>query len=264
VPEVRNARDLAVSTFDGRVAVVTGASSGMGQATAWMLAERGAQVMAVDTDAAALTGTVDGATRPSSIRAFVADVTDQDESAAAVTAAVDAFGGVNILANIVGGSRTGDTVVEMPLEEFERVVRLNLTSVFLMCKAAIPHMITQGGGTIVNVASNVVQRGMRRNPAYMAAKGGVVTLTRSISIDGAEHNIRANCVIPGPTLSKTLLDAMATWPPEKKDKLAASTQLGRMADPRELAAVIVFLASDESSYIAGEAIPVVGGQSPFL
>ena len=211
-----------MSQLEGQVAIVTAAGGGIGQATAWLLAERGAAVLAVDIDTAGLAETKAQAT--GTLVTLVGDATRWDDAQAAVAAAKREFGKLTILANVVGGSRPGQTVVDMSPEEWTRWVDLNLTSTFLMCKAAIPLMAESGGGSIVNVSSGAGVTGMMKNPAYVAAKGGVIALTRSLAIDHADQHIRANCVAPGPILTPLM---ERNRRPEEIDYLARMTLVGR-------------------------------------
>ncbi len=165
-----------MSQLDGQVALVTAAGGGIGQATAWLLAERGASVLAVDIDEAGLADTQASAT--GNLVTLKGDATSWADAQAAVAVAKDRFGRLTILANVVGGSKPGQTILDMSPEEWTRWVDLNLTSTFLMCKAAIPLMAESGGGSIVNVSSGAGVTGMMKNPAYVAAKGGVIALTR--------------------------------------------------------------------------------------
>ena len=167
------------------------------------------------------------------------------------------FGKLTILANVVGGSKPGQTILDMSPEEWTRWVDLNLTSTFLMCKAAIPLMADSGGGSIVNVSSGAGVTGMMKNPAYVAAKGGVIALTRSLAIDHADQHIRANCVAPGPILTPLM---ERNRRPEEIDYLAKMTLAGRIGVPHDIAATIAFLSSKDGEFINGELINVAGGR----
>lgn len=240
----------------GRTAVVTAGGAGIGQATVWVLSECGASVVAADIDSAGLEETLREARCPDRIRTVVVDATSEAGAAAAVEAAVDAFGGLHILANVVGGSRPGRTVVDETLEQWEFWVRLNLTSTFLMSRAAIPRMAASGGGAIVNISSGAGQTGMQRNPAYVAAKAGVIGLTRSLAIDHAEQRIRANCITPGAILTPLM---RRNRTPQEIDFMSRMNLAGRLGDPRDIANTVAFLASDEGAFINGEVINVAGG-----
>ena len=145
----------------------------------------------------------------------------------------------------------------MSPEDWTRWVDLNLTSTFLMCKAAIPLMAESGGGSIVNVSSGAGVTGMMKNPAYVAAKGGVIALTRSLAIDHADQHIRANCVAPGPILTPLM---ERNRRPEEIDFLARMTLAGRIGVPHDIAATIAFLSSKDGEFINGELINVAGGR----
>jgi NAD(P)-dependent dehydrogenase (short-subunit alcohol dehydrogenase family) len=242
--------------LNGKVAVVTAAGAGIGAATAALLVRSGATVVGVDLDVDALTEQRDllggGAFHP-----VVADVSDPATVDAAIAEAVRLGGRIDVLANVAGGSRPGHDVVALDPAEWDRLVRVNLTSVYLMCRAVIPHMRTAGGGTIVNVSSGAGLRGMHANPAYVAAKAGVVALTRALALDHGPEGIRTNCVAPGP-VATPLMRRNRT--PEQIEMLAREVSvLGRLGEPEELAEAIVWLASDASSYVVGQTIEVDGG-----
>jgi NAD(P)-dependent dehydrogenase (short-subunit alcohol dehydrogenase family) len=186
----------------------------------------------------------------------VADVSDPDAASAAVARAVELGGRVDVLANVAGGSRPGQDVVALDPAEWDRLVRVNLTSVYLMCRAVIPHMRASGGGSIVNVSSGAGLRGMHANPAYVAAKAGVVALTRALALDHGPEGIRTNCVAPGP-VATPLMRRNRT--PDEIAVIARQSIVGRLGEPEELAQVIAWLASDESSYVMGQTIAVDGG-----
>jgi NAD(P)-dependent dehydrogenase (short-subunit alcohol dehydrogenase family) len=245
-----------VGQLDGRIALVTAAGGGIGQATAMLLAERGACVIAADIDPAGLEETLHSCTAPERLRTVVADATTLAGAESAVHAATEAFGGLSILVNVVGGSRPGKTVVEMSPEEWDGWVRLNLTSTFLMCKAAIPVMAASGGGSIVNISSGAGVNGMKKNPAYVAAKGGVVSLTKSLAIDHAEQKIRANCIAPGAILTP-LMERNRRQ--EEIDWMAGANLVGRIGLPHDIAAMVAFLSSDDGAFVNGELINVSGG-----
>ncbi len=229
--------------LDGRIAIVTAGGGGIGQATAWLLVERGASVVAVDIDPAGLAETARACDAPDRLRTLAADATTLAGAEASVRDAVENFGGLHILANVVGGSRPGKTVVDLPLEEWESWVRLNLTSTFLMCKAAIPAMARSDG--------------MQKNPAYVAAKGGVIALTKALALDHAGQHIRANCIAPGAVLTPLM---KRNRRPEEIDWMANANLVGRIGMPHDIAAMVAFLSSEDGSFVNGELINISGGQ----
>lgn len=253
-PEYSGSRESGMQ-LTGKVAIVTGAAAGIGQATARLFVERGAKVVATDVDEAGLADTRQGL-EPEMIETLVSDATSAHDAAAAVALASKRFGALHLLVNVVGGSRPGKTVVDFDEEEWEFWVRLNLTSTFLMCRAAIPAIDAAGGGSIVNIASGAGVTGMGRNPAYVAAKGGVIALTRSLAIDHAPA-IRANCIAPGPILTPLMKRNRSEPEIAFMSKLSLA---GRLGKPEEIGATAAFLCSDDAAFINGELINVAGGR----
>jgi NAD(P)-dependent dehydrogenase (short-subunit alcohol dehydrogenase family) len=250
----------ASDTSDAKVAIITAAADGIGRATALAFRRAGYRLALVDIDAAGLERTAQEA-GSEQVSTIVADVTEQPDTQRIASAAVEAFGRIDALVNVVGGSRPGKSTIELSLEEWNRLLALNLTSVFLMCQAVLPHLERAGHGAVVNVSSGAGLRGMQRNPGYVAAKAGVAALTRALAIDHGPQGVRVNCVAPGPI--RTPLMRRNRTP----DEIAAMGSLaiaGRIGEPEEIAAAILWLAGDESSYVMGQTLAVDGGVASLV
>jgi NAD(P)-dependent dehydrogenase (short-subunit alcohol dehydrogenase family) len=246
--------------YAGKVAIITGGGKGIGRATALAFAREGATVAIVELDAAA--GEAVAAEIGERGRFIPADVTRAADAERAVAETVAAFGGVDVLHNNAGIQHYGDAL-ETTEEEWDRVLSVNLKSMFLMAKYAIPAMIARGGGAIVNTASVQSYANQPRVCPYAASKAGVLGLTRSLAIDFAKNNIRVTAVCPGsidtPMLhyaAETLVggDAKSVIRGWGEQVLA-----GRVGRPEEIAEVVLFLASPRASYITGSAHIVDGG-----
>jgi len=239
----------------GRVVIVTAAADGIGAATATAFADNGYRVVLADIDPTRLAATTAGL-HGAEVTSICGDVTTEAGAAAIVDHAVNTFGALDGLVNVVGGSRPGKTVVELGLGEWNTLLSLNLTSVFLMSRVAIPHLVQRGGGVIVNVSSGAGLRGMHANPGYCAAKAGVVALTRAMAIDHSASGVRVNCVAPGP-IRTPLMERNRTV--EEIAAMGRVALAGRIGEPEEIARTILWLASDASSYVIGQTLEVDGG-----
>ncbi|MGC7096957.1 3-oxoacyl-ACP reductase [Amycolatopsis lurida] len=244
--------------FDGRVVTITGGGSGIGLATARRLAEEGAKVVIADVAEEAGKAAADEVGG-----LFVrTDVTDEEQVKALFQTAVDEYGSLDVAFNNAGISPPeDDSILTTGLDAWEKVQRVNLTSVYLCCKYAIPHMQAQGKGSIVNTASFVAVMGAATSQiSYSASKGGVLSMTRELGVQFAREGIRINALCPGP-VNTPLLKELFAKDPERAARRLVHVPLGRFAEPEELAAAVAFLASDDASFITASQFLVDGGIS---
>jgi NAD(P)-dependent dehydrogenase (short-subunit alcohol dehydrogenase family) len=249
---------LVPGRLEHKVAVITGAGSGIGLATARRFAVEGAQVVCADIDEAsgqAAAAEVGGT--------FVAvDVTDDAQVLAMFATAIETYGGVDIAFNNAGISPPDDdSILTTSIESWERVQRVNLTSVYLCCKHAITAMQRRGGGSIINTASFVAVMGSATSQiSYTASKGGVLSMSRELGVQFAREGIRVNALCPGPVNTPMLKELFAK-DPERAARRLVHVPLGRFAEPEEIAAAVTFLASDDASFITASQFLVDGGIS---
>jgi NAD(P)-dependent dehydrogenase (short-subunit alcohol dehydrogenase family) len=244
--------------LDGKVAVITGAASGIGRESALRFAAEGARVCVVDLAdeaGAEVAAKVDGL--------YVhADVTDPAEVEAAYAGAARRFGGIDVLFNNAGISPPDDvSVLDTSVEAWQRVQDVNLRSVFLCCKHGIPHLLERGGGSVINTASFVAVMGSATSQiSYTASKGGVLALSRELGVEFARRGVRVNALCPGPVNTPLLRELFAKDPDKAAHRLV-HLPMGRFAEAAEIAAAACFLASDDASYITASAFLVDGGLS---
>lgn len=253
---------MTIMDYRGKVALVAGGGSGIGQVTCEIFAERGGAVVVADANEASAKATVESITRKGGrAEALGCDVNRWEQVRAAVETPRRIFGRLDALVNTAGILRT-HPLVETSEKEWDGVLQVNLTGAFLLTKAAMQVMREQGGGAIVHTASRMAIRIKKNRGAYAPSKAGILALTRMAALEGAPYGIRVNCVCPG-WIDTPMTRGAGT--PEQVDAQfagwAKACPLGRAGRPDEVARAILFLASDEASFITGVALPVDGGRT---
>jgi NAD(P)-dependent dehydrogenase (short-subunit alcohol dehydrogenase family) len=250
--------------FQDKVAPISGAGAGIGRATASIIGREGGTVVAVDLDQAALDklAAENGSSRTLTVRA---DALDAGAVEGVVGRAVDAHGRIDILVNAVGGSTIiscpNATLEELTLEEWQKLIHFNLTGTFLFCHAVTPVMKRQGSGKIVNISS-IAGRGLSQasSSAYATAKGGIIALTRKLSLELGPHGITVNAIAPSLTLSERIRPHWERRTDAERTAEIERTPLRRVANAEDQARVICFLASADADFVTGVTIDVTGGQ----
>ncbi len=249
---------MAAGRLQGRTAIVTGGGSGIGLATSRRFAEEGASVVVVDVDDDA-GGRAAEEVKGTYVRC---DVTDPDQVGAMVATAHETYGSVDVAFNNAGISPPDDdSILDTGLDAWRRVQEVNLTSVFLCCKAVLPYMREQRRGSIINTASFVAVMGAATSQiSYTASKGGVLAMSRELGVQFAREGIRVNALCPGP-VDTPLLRELFAKDPERAARRLVHVPMGRFADAQEIANAVLFLASDESSFVTASTFLVDGGIS---
>jgi len=244
--------------LDGKVAVITGAGSGMGREAAILFTEEGARVCVGDVNAEAAEETV--SLCPGEAFAVAVDVADEEQVASMYEQTTGRFGGVDVLYNNAGISPGDDaSVLETSVDAWQRVQDVNTKGVFLCCKHGIPHLLERGGGSVINVASFVAIVGAATSQiSYTASKGAVLSMSRELAVEFARRGVRVNALCPGPVETPLLLSIFGD-DPAALERRRIHWPTGRLARPREIVQAALFLASDDSSYVTGATFLVDGG-----
>ncbi len=247
---------MALERFLGRTALVTGGASGIGRCTALRLADEGADVVAVDVNGAALDAVVvEAQGRTGSVTALVGDVSTETGARAIVTTAVATLGSLDVLANVAGVLSFGHSH-DLTLEEWDRILAVNLTGTFLLCREALPHLLASRGA-IVNLASTAAHAGQPWALAYTASKGGVLALTRELAVEYGAAGLRANTISPG-SIDTPITESFSLPEGANPKLLQRVMPLGAFGTPEGIAAAVAYVASDEASHMNGADLRIDG------
>jgi NAD(P)-dependent dehydrogenase (short-subunit alcohol dehydrogenase family) len=247
--------------LEGKVAAVTGAGSGIGQAMARLFAREGARVLAADINGGAAEETAaEIVAAGGTCQSLAVDVVQPEQVQNMIEQAISLYGRIDVLCNNAGIGSTTDVVACEP-DDWDRVMTVNVKSVYLGCKYAVPHMIAQGGGVIINTASVAGMVGIVKRAAYCASKGAVIALTRQVAIEYVEQGIRVNCLCPG-TVDSPWVERLLAQADDRvaaRQALEARQPMGRLGTPEEVAAAALYLASDDAAFITGTGLVIDGG-----
>jgi len=249
--------------LEDKVALITGSGAGIGRASAGLFAAEGARVAILEINEDSGAGAEHEIRDAGGEACFIhTDVTEPESVIAAVASTIERYGKLDVLYNNAGGSTLQDAAVtEAPDEEFWRVIKLDLWGTFLVCKHGIPALIENGGGSVINTSSNLAVMGLHGRDCYTAAKGGVASITRSMAVEYAPHNIRVNAVAPAATRTERVVKLAESN--EAIDSMVQRGQLLGWCEPIDIAYMALYLASDESASTTGQVIPVDGGATIF-
>jgi len=241
--------------LNGKVAIITGASRGIGAASARIFAASGAKVVLAARDAGAIaTVAKDILSKGGQAVAVPTDVGDPVSVERLVQQTIDAYGRLDAAFNNAGDGHMPTALADIKVEDFERAIRVNLTGVFLSMKYEIPAMLRNGGGAIVNMSSTAGLTGVKGIAGYVAGKHGIIGLTKTAALDYPQLNIRVNAIAPGPILTDRLKQL------KNRDQVALAVPIQRIGEPEEVAYTVVWLCSDQASFITGATIPIDGGR----
>ncbi|AUX09542.1 3-oxoacyl-[acyl-carrier protein] reductase [Halalkaliarchaeum desulfuricum] len=253
--------EKTMNGINGTVAIVTGGGSGIGQATAKRFAEEGASVVVNDIDVEGGKETVSAIEADGGEAVFVeGDVTDPEDVAETVATALDTFGGLDFAFNNAGIEGASEPSSDQPLSNWEKVIDINLTGVFLGLREQIPAMLHDGGGAIVNTASIAGLLGFPNLTPYVASKHGVVGLTKTAALEFSAEGVRVNAVCPG-VIETPMVERTQEEDPETMEQTIAATPIDRLGQPEEIASAVVWLCSEDASFVTGESLVVDGGYS---
>jgi NAD(P)-dependent dehydrogenase (short-subunit alcohol dehydrogenase family) len=248
--------------FQGKVALITGAGSGLGAASALAFARKGASIVIADINIAGGEKTVQTIKEAGGQAIFVkADVGNEVEVKGLISRTIDTFGRLDYAHNNAGIEHPPAPLTELSEDAWERVLRVNLKGVWLCLKYEIPQMAKNGGGAIVNTSSVAGLHGTRQHGAYGVSKWGVISLTKTAALENAGAGVRVNAVCPGAMSGTAMWDYLVSFAPEMPDRVPATIPLGRTCKPEEIAQTVVWLCSDEAAYVTGHTMVVDGGST---